>query len=215
MKKIMFNERYGLESAVLDGRKTMTRRAVVHPKRFRGHDDVVLEFRRRPGADFCFDCVVLDANDYELGQLPLPYEVGDVVAIAQSYESLVDNIYHGQEENFANRVLKAHGKKKIGKVAGWRNKMYVCADLMPHQIRITDLWFERLQAISDDDCLKEGVEKWIDCYIVSGIMENQGKNNVCFDTPREAFAALIDKVSGPNTWHNNPWVIAYTFELVK
>lgn len=215
MKKIMFNEQYGLQSAVLERRKTMTRRAVVHPKRFRGHNDVVLEFRRRPGTDFCFDCVVLDADDHDLGQLPLPYEVGDVVAIAQSYESLVDNIYHGQEENFANRVLKAHGKKKIGKVAGWRNKMYVCADLMPHQIRITDLWFERLQAISDDDCLKEGVEKWIDCYIVSGIMENQGKNNVCFDTPREAFAALIDKVSGPNTWHNNPWVIAYTFELVK
>ena len=215
MKKIMFNEQYGLLSAVLERRKTMTRRAVVHPKHFRGHDDVVLEYRRRPGADFCFDCVVLDADDHELGQLPLPYEVGDVVAIAQSYESLVDKLYHGQEENFANRVLKAHGKKKIGKVAGWRNKMFVRADLMPHQIRITDLWFERLQAISDDDCLKEGVEKWIDCYIVSGIMENQGKNNVCFDTPREAFAALIDRISGKGTWHNNPWVIAYTFELVK
>ena len=210
----MFNEQYGLQSAVLERLKTMTRRAVVHPKHFRGHDDVVLEYRRRPGADFCFDCVVLDADDHELGQLPLPYEVGDVVAIAQSYESLVDNIYHGQEENFANRVLKAHGKKKIGEVAGWRNKMYVCADLMPHQIRITDLWFERLQAISDDDCLKEGVEKWIDCYIVPGIMENQGKNNVCFDTPREAFAALIDRISGKGTWQRNPWAIAYTFELV-
>ena len=215
MKKIMFNEQYGLQSAVLERRKTMTRRTVVHPKHFHGHDDVVLEYHRRPGADFCFDCVVLDADDHELGQLPLPYEVGDVVAITQSYESLVDKLYHGQEENFANRVLKAHGKKKIGKVAGWRNKMFVRADLMPHQIRITDLWFKRLQAISDEDCLKEGVEKWIDCYIVPGIMENQGKNNVCFDTPREAFAALIDRISGKGTWQSNPWVIAYTFELVK
>jgi hypothetical protein len=31
MKKIMFNERYGLESAVLNGRKTMTRRMVKLP----------------------------------------------------------------------------------------------------------------------------------------------------------------------------------------
>jgi hypothetical protein len=219
MKKIMFNEQYGLQSAVLERRKTMTRRAVVHPKPFRGHDDVVLEFRRRPGADFYFDCVVLDADDHELGQLPLPYEVGDVVAIAQSYESLVDKLYHGQEENFANRVLKAHGKKKIGEVAGWRNKMYVCADLMPHNIRITDLWFERLQAISDDDCLKEGVfldttTKNYHPYTFVGSMTKDGCS-IGWNTPREAFAALIDKVSGPNTWHNNPYVIAYTFELIK
>lgn len=207
MKKIMFNEQYGLESAVLERRKTMTRRAVVHPKRFRGHDDVVLEYRRRPGSDFYFDCVVLDADDHELGQLPLPYEVGDVVAIAQSYEQVKSHL-----GAMARCIINPFGSPR--EHPGWTNKMFVRADLMPHHIRITDLWFERLQAISDEDCLKEGVEKWIDCYIVPGIMENQGKNNVCFDTPREAFAALIDKVSGPNTWHNDPMVIAYTFELV-
>ena len=217
MKKIMFNEQYGLQSAVLERRKTMTRRAVVHPKHFRGHDDVVLEYRRRPGADFCFDCVVLDADDHELGQLPLPYEVGDVVAIAQSYESLVDNIYHGQEENFANRVLKAHGKKKIGKVAGWRNKMYVCADLMPHQIRITDLWFERLQAISDDDCLKEGVTcgKFNDFPQPMYFPYPGCRDTEVTYTPQYAFQTLISRVSGPHIWDDNPWVIAYTFELVK
>lgn len=208
MKKIMFNEQYGLQSAVLERRKTMTRRAVVHPKHFRGHDDVVLEYRRRPGSDFYFDCVVLDADDHELGQLPLPYEVGDVVAIAQSYEQVKSHL-----GAMARCIINPFGSPR--EHPGWTNKMFVRADLMPHQIRITDLWFERLQAISDEDCLKEGVEKWIDCYIVPGIMENQGKNNVCFDTPREAFAALIDKVSGPNTWHNDPMVIAYTFELVK
>jgi hypothetical protein len=208
MKKIMFSERYGLESAVLDGRKTMTRRVVVQPKHFRGHDDVALEFRRRLDSDFYFDCVVLDADDHELGQLPLPYEVGDVVAIAQRYKdagiapsTIVKMIDEGQ--NMFTPVPAFES-------AGWKNKMFVKADLMPQQILITDLWFERLQAISDEDCLKEGVEKWVDCYIVSGIMENQGKNNVCFDTPREAFAALIDRISGKGTWQRNPWVIAYT-----
>ena len=212
MKKIMFNEQYGLQSAVLECRKTMTRRAVVHPKHFRGHDDVVLEYHRRPGADFYFDCVVLDADDHELGQLPLPYEVGDVVAIAQSYKdagidpsTIVKMIDEGQ--NMFTPVPAFES-------AGWRNKMYVCADLMPYQIRITDLWFERLQAISDDDCLKEGVHVCKDGgYWLEGPSRQFG--GVIFNTPREAFAALIDKVSGPNTWHNNPMVIAYTFELVK
>jgi hypothetical protein len=207
MKKIMFNEQYGLQSAVLERRKTMTRRAVVHPKRFRGHDDVVLEYHRCLGSDFYNDCVVLDADDHELGQLPLPYEVGDVVAIAQSYEQVKSHL-----GAMARCIINPFGSPR--EHPGWTNKMFVRADLMPHQIRITDLWFERLQAISDDDCLKEGVHVCKDGgYWLEGPSRQFG--GVIFNTPREAFAALIDKISGPNTWHNDPMVIAYTFELVK
>ena len=203
----MFNEQYELQSAVLERRKTMTRRAVVHPKRFRGHDDVVLEYSRRPGSDFYYDCVVLDADDHELGQLPLPYEVGDVVAIAQSYEQVKSHL-----GAMARCIINPYGSPR--EHPGWTNKMFVRADLMPHQIRITDLWFERLQAISDEDCLKEGVRVCKDGgYWLEGPSRQFG--GIIFNTPREAFAALIDKVSGPNTWHNDPMVIAYTFELVK
>ena len=30
-----------------------------------------------------------------------------------------------------------------------------------------------------------------------------------------AFATLIDKVSGKETWASNPWVFVYEFELAK
>lgn len=33
MKKIMFNDHYGLTQAVIDGRKTMTRRIIKAPRR--------------------------------------------------------------------------------------------------------------------------------------------------------------------------------------
>ena len=36
-----------------------------------------------------------------------------------------------------------------------------------------------------------------------------------FLTPREAFAALIDRISGRGTWQCNPWVFVYEFELIK
>lgn len=35
-----------------------------------------------------------------------------------------------------------------------------------------------------------------------------------FHTPKEAFAALIDKVSGKGTWEKNPLVFAYGFVRV-
>lgn len=205
MPKIMFSERYGLQQAVLSCYKTMTRRLVKCPKRFKGAEDVQLEFHKRPGQDFYYDCVVVDGNEHELGQLHLPYKIGQILAIAQSYESLF---------NECTLPTTKMTLEILRDTAGWRNKMFVRSEHMSHHIRITDLWFERLQDISDEDCMKEGVEKWLDCYIVPGIMEKSGKNNVCFDTPREAFAELINRISGKGTWEKNPWVVAYTFELL-
>ena len=201
MKKIMFNEQYGLESAVLTGAKDMTRRTI------KGYYKEVKEYDAN-----CEKHFIAETEDGDTVELKPHFEIGEKVAIAQCYSIISDRHDDWLYNKCAEMGINADN---LLYEAGWFNKMFVKADLMPHQIRITDLWFERLQAISDEDCLKEGVEKWIDCYIVSGIMENQGKNNVCFDTPREAFAALIDRISGKGTWQRNPWVIAYTFELVK
>lgn len=34
-----------------------------------------------------------------------------------------------------------------------------------------------------------------------------------YNTPRDAFSALIDKVSGKGTWESNPYVWVYEFKL--
>ncbi len=204
MKKISFSERYGLQQAVLDRTKPMTRREAY---------DKPMQYEHRTG--------------WEDGHLILldgwcrvaksTYRIGEEVAIAQRYEDCWD-IYQ-QRWEAKNDPSDWHTPDAIlgdtvNETPGWKNKMFVRADLMPHRIRITSIRIERLQDISEEDCLREGVEKWIDCYIVSGIMENHGKNNVCFDTPREAFAALIDRISGRGTWKRNPWVFVYEFELI-
>ena len=221
MKKIMFNDRYGLTQAVLERKKTMTRRIVNYPKKFKGVEDIELEFNRRIGADIYYDCVVCDADGHDLGQLPLPYEVGDVVAIAQPYKNDDVLTYNAYNEDGTAREDGFQRHKEMLGSKGWRNKMFVKADLMPHHIRITDLWFERLQDISDDDCLKEGIhvhnqEPGNPNFIGYAYDATPGTNvkRWWFHTPREAFAALINRVSGPHTWDGNPWVIAYTFELV-
>lgn len=196
MKKIMFNERFGLEQAVLDGTKDMTRRVIKG-------DYVEVAHLEHEGS-----FIGKTANG-ESVILPQPaYNVGEEVWIAQSYKNLG---YKPDAwiENTEGGYQQAH------EFAGYTNKMFVRSIYLTHRIRITATKLERLQDISDEDCLREGVEKWIDCYIVPGIMENQGKNNVCFDTPREAFAALIDRISGKGTWQRNPWVYVYTFELLR
>lgn len=212
MKKIMFNDRYGLTDAVIEGRKTMTRRKITQGvigkiNRFRlAYYDATF--------DYLADMEALQHYFFieKIGKLP--YKVGEVVAVAQSYFATYD------ESKWENGIWYnefADGSD-ITNHAGWINKMFVKAEYMPHQIRITGIRCERLQDISDEDCFREGIsESWYESTDTTtyGFTDEKKGTAVEFDTPREAFASLIDRVSGKGTWKKNPWVVAYEFELLK
>ena len=142
------------------------------------------------------------------------YEIGEVVTIAQSYMD-VDR-FHRKGKNAAYLEYLDSILPELKLHPGWTNKMFVKADLMPHHIEITGIKVERLQDISDEDCLKEGIyeDSGDDKFPPSIFYEFEGNKDDGFDTPREAFAALIDKVSGKGTWESNPFVFAYEFVLV-
>ena len=211
MKKIMFNERFGLQQAVLSGTKTMTRRIctmALSRKLENGTTETIEPDDMFIASDGTAHFQI-GRNSYRLQPA---YKMGEEIAIAQKYWDLrnCDAFYEALQKADPTFPLEC-----IRDEAGCHNKMFVKAQWMPHRIRIKSIKAERLQNISDEDCLREGVIKWTNCYIVTGIIEERGKNNVCFDTPREAFAALIDRISGKGTWERNPWVYTYEFELVR
>ena len=204
MKKIMFNDKYGLTKAVLEGRKTMTRRIVRNP-------------------------VEMEVNGHKYLQAEkLRYKVGEVVAVAQNYEDAGYARDTIQRAKFRTDQYDGWqvGDFKICLLPGWKNKMFVFPTMMPHQIRITNVKVERLQDISEDDVYKEGFTKetvnngwgnyahhWEAVFIY---YDSLGRTKeIQSPYPREAFATLIDKVSGNGTWESNPWVFVYEFELVK
>ena len=164
----------------------------------------VLNGTKTPTRRVVPESVILEYTQYEDFTIidAAKYDVGEIVAVAQAYNDFYDDT--------CNLLLFPSG-------AGWTNKMFVKSELMPRQIRITDVRIERLQDISDEDCIKEGIVNdpppGIDascfCYTKNGFYYGN------YDTPREAYAALIDKVSGKGTWERNPYVFVYEFELVK
>ena len=187
----MFNDRYGLTDAVIEWRKTMTRRLI--PDEFFG-----LTWDTR-GNTLVYENEYGDFIDVRHSKYTR-YKLGEVVAVSQCYNDVV--------QEFTDLAF----------VPGSTNKMFVRADLMPHQIRITGIRCERLQSISHDDCFREGIiESWYESTDTTTywFVDEKKGTAVEFDTPRKAFAALIDKVSGRGTWDRNPWVVAYEFELVK
>lgn len=196
----MFNDKFCLTKAVLDGTKTMTRRKFtlildrkVDGKLIRVYPSKVFF----DNGKWLFD---YEGRIYNLPKENYPrYGVGEVVAIARSYNDIGKPQYD-----------------KFGKgVAGNSNKMFVRANLMPHHIRITDVKIERLQEISDDDILREGVWQFYDNKNLFYISKNIGyAPDVAFLSAREAFWYLIDSISGKGTWESNPWVVAYEFKLI-
>lgn len=167
----MFNDRFGLTDAVLEGRKTVTRR--------------ILPYKMESSS---------------------AYKVGEIVSIAQKYKDIINyDLYNEKEID------------SISKSVGWNNKMFVLSHLMPYKIEILDIRLERLQDITNEDCIKEGISG----YDLSGKNYTQTIYGIDMinkfielgKTPREAFSSLIDKIGKKGTWESNPYVFRYEFKL--
>lgn len=200
MKKMMFNDRYGLTQAVISGRKTVTRR-IVDPQ---GKYEKLRWWQ--PCLEF-EECLYGYTENEGWEVIEPRYNVGEIVAVAQRYDSFLHPNNGVIEHDYQTTALASKG---------WDNKMFVKADLMPHQIQIRDLRIERLQDISDD-YFKEGITLLAsadDGRIQWGYADEHLRYYM-FDSPREAFASLIDKVSGRGTWDRNPFVWRIEFQLVK
>ena len=207
MQKIMFNDKYGLTAAVLDGTKTQTRR-IIPQKTLDAWDDI-------DDGDEYSRSVYAASYEAKMRNFLLEYaqyKVGEEVAVAQCYRHIYcQEPAERLSEEYSSWFLKQQG---LTATKGWRNKMFVKAEYMPHRIRIEKVCVERLQDISDNDCLSEGIIKYANG--VYTYIENGKKFfHANLDTPKKAFADLIDRINGKGTFERNPWVFVYNFKLVK
>ena len=218
MKKIMFNEHFGLQQSVLDGTKDMTRRICTMTLHRKMKDGTMEEIE--PDDMFIASdgtaLFQLGRNGYRVPKENQPaYKVGEEIAIAQPYKVTAQ-----QNREWLDLQLAANGQY-IGELmdsGGWENKMFVSAYYCPNHIRIKSIKAERLQSISEADIMREGIHEgefmntWDKYYFDEW---GDVPNHITFKTPRLAFQSLIDKVCKRGTWKRNPWVYAYEFELLR
>lgn len=209
MKKFLFDDKRGLTWLTLKGIKTRTSRLAngvednfVRPVGLiqEGHFKGYMEYIYGDGAH---------------GVMRPPYMVGEIVAVAESYKRL------GYDPMFCP---PGH-EDGLGSEEGWSNKLFVKADLMKNFVEITDVRFERLQDITDDDIMREGIvhapvsakdlktgEIGDFAYFV--ITKKEVKH-IIHTNARDAFAGLINVISGKGTWESNPWVWVFDYKKVE
>lgn len=190
----MFNDQYGLTQAVLEGRKTQTRR-IAYEKPFK-------HIRSCGFITEGTDKGKLSINDGNEIVAKSTYKIGEVVAVVQRYCDI---------------PMDSSIKIILCKHPGWNNKMFVTAKTMPHQIKITNIRCERLQDISTDDCMKEGIfcshyEGRHDVYSYDATNDSKRKKWWHW-TPIGAYKTLCCKLH--LHWDSNPLVFVYDFELIK
>lgn len=202
INKIMFSTKYGLQQAVLNGTKTMTRR--------RAHK------------------ILVENENQELiwnGQFKKPwYNVDYVLGVAQPYKE-IESLYSEPDTLiFGSKTfdgITITGYYPVHELPGWNNKMFVSGQYMQHFLRVTDVKLEKLQDISEEDCMREGI-------FIDKVQEENGLPKYAFDihtpkytsrqwfpTAKEAFEYLIKKINGNQFWDENPYMYAYSFELIK
>jgi len=183
MKGIMFKE--DMFKAVIEGRKTQTRRIVKIDPSFNLIGKGITGFTTFEDSKL---------NIY--GVYPR-YDNREVIYLKEPY-MLINNIpyYRYNDEKESN-----------GGLLKWKNKMFMPEKYARYFIKITNVRVERLQDISEEDSMTEGIS--LPNYAEQTITD------VRYPEPSAIFQDLWNSINGSESWDINPWVWVYTFELIK
>ena len=204
MKGICFTE--PLFHKVVKGEKTQTRKMIISRTGYfqvESRNGVILDIWQTDDNEWCGDNLV---------PVKPKYQVGEEVYLKEPYhKDSNDDIHYkfGYPEN--QQEMDKHGLK-------WSNKLFMPESAARHFIEITAVRAERLQDISEGDCVKEGIEYSPEAVPIGypfGIQfpYNNGFHN--YTTAKDAYAALIDKINGKGTWEKNSFVWVYDFRLIE
>lgn len=205
MKPILFNTE--MVQAILDGRKTVTRR-VVKPQ-------PILYGLLEP----CW-------NWYGI---KTPYEIGDILYVRETWKPIEASC----PPSHCTIEYKAGGTKEFDEIiavpqhiTSWRPSIHMPKEAARIFLRVTDVRVERLQDITEEQAISEGIEKHpVAVTNASDIFEYYipGTKKVCI-TACGAFSHLWDLTipKHPNKfkrypyyWNDNPWVWVIEFERIS
>jgi hypothetical protein len=187
--------------ALLDGRKSMTRR-VLKPQP-QGIDQRPLGFVGVP-AKFAFTEVHPGGANFT-SYIPVKYAPGDRVWVREAWQSNGLN-WGKRPRDMCPAMGPVHyAATDAGEWkpywGGWKPSIHMPRWASRLTLTVTDVRVQRLQDISESDAMAEGANPSdLRMYPELG-------------TSRDWLRDLWNSLHGPDAWAANPWVVALTFEV--
>lgn len=202
MKPILFSTE--MIRAILEGRKSQTRR-IIKPQ---PDEDsyYVMEFS---GGRLTIDYNQGEGNPV----IKCPYPVGTVIYARETWQ--ITDFLHPSDENYGY-IYKAseNGQdwEKNSEGWKWRPSLFMPKAAARIFLEVTDVRVERLQDITEEDAIAEGIEMnnrphpgW---YWMEDVYST--------DSPTYAFEKLWQKINGKkHPWDSNPWIWCYIFKRIN
>ena len=204
--------------AILDDRKTMTRRVINKLTRF----GRITEFSKSdtPGYDFCFRDREMRCHDMTRARVLecCPYGVpGDVLWVRENgWERPYRTPAMMREgaDTWPPYIYDADGFDKDElKRQGWKRRPSIHMPRKHSRLSLLNMGvrIERLQDISQGDAQQEGPKR---CPSALRYWFNPGLDGL-HDSARQAFTALWNEINGPGAWDANPFVWVISFRRIE
>lgn len=187
--------------ALLDGRKTQTRRVAKLP----ASPSVYL------GMNGAGDHVFPSSGSWG-GQWRAPYALGDRLWVREAWraDQALDKLKPREMSGRGFIHLDADGEPATRSAWGRRRPgMFMPRWASRLTLTVTDVRVQRVQEVSAVDAEAEGCSEGHTVEPISGIAEGW--------SARSAFRALWDGLNAPRGygWDANPWVVALTFDVAR
>lgn len=178
--------------ALLEGRKSQTRR-ILKPQ---------------PPDGLMPECMAIAGEAQPVGAL---WSRGDRLWVREAFaygwpveENQAFPVYD-QEHAI---TFRADGNRPFGGIcSGWKSPIHMPRWASRLTLIVTDVRIHRLQEISNEDAIAEGIEPHGHAFT------GYGKQSDIWMTPYDSFASLWNSLHGPDAWAANPWVCALTLAI--
>lgn len=185
--------------ALLDGRKTQTRRIFVPPAPYAPHDDIGVEVA--------------------VGSIAPRIKAGDRLWVREAHYKTDDGDYERAvcavdddevRDHLAtiDRLKASHPQVDWGRHARLRPGIHMPRWASRLTLTVTDVRVQRLQDISEEDAEAEGYPS-PEQRAKSGVAEIRDAYPIAW------YSWLWDSINGAGSWEANPWVAAYSFTVER
>lgn len=189
-------------NAILEGKKTQTRRIVKLPSWASGWEG----FDAGEGKAEC------DTNNGCVAEIPCPYgERGDRLWVRETFRLALSD-RHQCWAYRADNKCKCGADAHSLPTAIWKPSIFMPRDACRIELEVLGVRVERLQNIKEEDAIAEGIETikidGEDWY------ENYSKVKICLSDPISSFKSLWISINGANSWLQNPYVWVVNFNKI-
>lgn len=142
----------------------------------------------------------------------IPYGIpGDLLWVRETFAH-VANFPPTARYYATDDVHEARKKRPAIHMPRWASRL---------TLEITDVRVQRLQDISEEEAIAEGVCSFQEANDRPGSWEGLSQKNrnglvrAYYGSARKAYSALWESINGQDSWDTNPWIVALTFKVHK